>query len=782
MPTTMSRRYPSKQWHAIKAKLKKAGKWDDNYKRPRPTEEPEEPPEKRRKQEEAGRKTFDFYLMDKDGQFEKFDISYNDYSSSSDDEVREITKRVRVNNESEVKSNYTLGGEPFDSNCTFSDKCGELHEALREDEELSRGGEIKPGTSEGGHTSLPEVEEKIRFVTWELNGKLIRNREVRSRTNSDIEQLENYFQHYNSLGIVIRSLPNNQPTAFDITRILQDIGDPYVLVSEHSKDNILHWHVILFTSKRSDNAKRSLQARFETIKKNVSIAVQQTKSFKHLSRYILKDPLHISVGHSDELWDLILHVYLSEEKYQPKEKEFQNLMIDDIIKAMRSTNKYTYEELLHFAPETMKKYLHKSNIDSVIQNCKLFLLKPGDNILTFDRITNQTIASTHLIPILNFLSYQEVDSIQFLLDLYAVLFKTNKKKNCFIIQGPSNTGKTTFIRGLINFFNWGEITSGGHFMFQNCVNKELLIWEEPLIGPDYVELCKRAFEGMDTQVSVKFKAPQTMYRTPIIITTNKDIWHYSSADKLALSNRCFIYHFNRSVEDYKQGYRISDRSHKLFYSTICTILEQSIEDCQHCSEFIETSGHSGNSPDREQLDSTRSFTRGNFSIRIRKPEECTRKRKYNRRSSSSECEDIDSTDTPRFAKHDQSRIDNFWRRSDDSSGNWRSRSYSRGEPGPSTNRLGRQPRNILKQSGRTTTPDPKREHYRRHTALLESCGSLSEESYSAGSRYIHSEKIPSQSIDISQEQRLDRTTYPITESNWITFIRIFYDFYKIQHE
>lgn len=37
-----------------------------------------------------------------------------------------------------------------------------------------------------------------------------------------------------------------------------------------------------------------------------------------------------------------------------------------------------------------------------------------------------------------------------------------------------------------------------------------------------------------------------MYRTPIIITTNKDVWHYSDADESAFKNRMFLYKMNQS--------------------------------------------------------------------------------------------------------------------------------------------------------------------------------------------------------------------------------------------
>lgn len=263
----------------------------------------------------------------------------------------------------------------------------------------------------------------------------------------------------------------------------------------------------------------------------------------------------MGVGYSDALFKYAFDVMRElEEKGVNSERsttagnlgEFPNQMIKDIIQAMNDNKVYNFDELVNVAPEVMQKYLHKPNLESIIHNCKMFLHRPNDTLLVYERVTSD-IQVHNFFPIWFFLSHQGINAGDFILDLWNVLFKTSFKKNVFCIKGPSNTGKTAFIRDFVGMFNWAEVVQGGQFMFQNCVNKEVLVWEEPLIGPDYVEMCKRVFEGMTTMVNIKFKSPQKLYRTPIIMTTNKDVWHYCEADKPAFENRMFLYNFNLSI-------------------------------------------------------------------------------------------------------------------------------------------------------------------------------------------------------------------------------------------
>nr|QID88579.1 NS1 [Chapparvovirus sp.] len=412
---------------------------------------------------------------------------------------------------------------------------------------------------------------------------------------NDYEEYLSYYQTYNSLGIVIRALPGNAITTIDLLLPLkEEITQPFVLIAEHSDKSVWHWHMIWFHCARSDNAKRALEKILEELP--ISVCCQKTKSFKHLAKYILKDVRTLTVQNDKHLWNLLITMLKRETPYTPVEEKFTNEMVHDLIKIMRQHKRYTMEELVRYAPEIMSKYLHKPNIDSIIQNCKVFLLRPTDHKIIFERLFDIDVGIS-LFAIFAYLHYQNINAKHFLLDVGRVLMQITSKRNCFVIEGCSNTGKTTFIRPLLKIFNWGEIQSSGQFMFQNCINKELLIWEEPLIGHDFVEGVKRVFEGMDTQVAVKYKPPQTLYRTPILITTNKKLWHYSTSDEAALRNRIFLYYFNNCAAGFDEwlGEHYSEcrRKYRKFIRDCCTAITGICPDCTSSPEHSPCTSTSG---------------------------------------------------------------------------------------------------------------------------------------------------------------------------------------------
>lgn len=335
--------------------------------------------------------------------------------------------------------------------------------------------------------------------------------------------------------------------------------------------------MLWLTSKRTDNAKRLLQRYLNPLSKHFSISCQQTKSFKHILRYILKEPLVLGVCHSEHLAKYCYSLCNEDIVYKKGPVETSdNKMITALLKIMKDKNCYSTEELMKSSPDIMVNYLHKSNLESIVQNCKLFLLKPNDSKMLLERLTKDAIPGSSWFKIYAYLMCQDINPLNFVCDFINIFCKFPDKRNVFTVQGPSNTGKTSFFRPLLELVQFGEVVSGGQFMFQNCINKELLIWEEPLIGSDFVEMCKRVFEGMTTQVPVKFKAPQTLYRTPIIITSNKDIWHYCDSDEMALRNRMILYHFNHDANE------IQNRGASWWRSTY----ECYCRDCEFIGEYV----------------------------------------------------------------------------------------------------------------------------------------------------------------------------------------------------
>ncbi|KAF8789384.1 Initiator protein NS1 like protein [Argiope bruennichi] len=428
-----------------------------------------------------------------------------------------------------------------------------LSNKIRETNRPHKINEISKRTGVGeGTTGISEPKNNVRDKTLIYTPNchpLTFNDFKKNKDFGDLNQLEAYFQSYNSIGIVIKCLPDDTFNSYEVfTELCKFVNDPFILISEQSKEGVLHWHMIWLTSKRTDNAKRSLQTYLKGISENFSIACQQTRSLKHLLRYILKEPLSIGIANSNQFMNYCCCIFEQCTYEEPKDVP-SNPMVKDILQAMTEHNEYTLEGLLRVAPTVMLKYLHKPSLDTVVNSCKLFCHREKNvNSILQRALPGWERGSCFRIWL--YLSYQGINPGDFFMDMWNILFRTSGKINVCCLYGQSNSGKTTFIRPLLNIFTFGEVVSGGQFMFQNCINKELLIWEEPLIGPDYVEMCKRVFEGMTTQVPVKFKPAQTLYRTPLLITTNKSLWYYCSGDEAALSNRLVQYDFNKPAQNF----------------------------------------------------------------------------------------------------------------------------------------------------------------------------------------------------------------------------------------
>lgn len=825
-------RYSAKQWFAIKSKLRKQGRWDEKraQKKDKDTLRPDR---KGKSRVPVQKNTLDNYpapvftevtdpaelaevqavidnnpiesgkpLMSSNGRKQQLYFFSESDSDTGECNDGEICESNIDNTENELEGQSLLANEEMpDSPISILHEGRDLPRETWEIKRAFRNMQISSGTEERIRVAgIPETSGTIRDNTVILfrvgDPKLWY--EVKANEEWNIESYtsyESYFQTYNSIAVVIRCLPDDYITTTDINeKLIPLIDDPYLLVCEKSDEGVLHWHMIWLTSKRSDNAKRILQKALFDLPGSVSISCQQTRSFKHLIRYLLKNPITLSVINCDALTkytfalmkELDTTVKLTEENMPVDLANFPNQMVKDIIHAMNLHKKYTYEELVFYAPTIMQKYLHKPNLESIVSNCKLFLHRPNDTLLTFDRIlsTHEDYVFTDLFPIWFWLSYQGINAGDFILDFWNVLFKLSDKRNVLTIQGPSNTGKTTFIRPLAEILNWGEIVQGGQFMFQNCINKELLLWEEPLIGQDYVEMCKRVFEGMTTQVNIKFKAPQTLYRTPIIITSNKDVWYYCDSDATALKNRMFLYFFNKNASIPT----LSRRTVQQYYRDYCTWLGE-------LGEYFCDSNQDDSS--RTELSSTdrpssESRTSREFHIRSLRGSELRDNPDFRTisgvndsgRRSRSRSPIIECTKRSRPSKHDSTSVDSsFSGARTPTRDSPRRRSQSEERPSiyssdiaqyRSDNRLGGG--HHRPSSGRGHTDDSRRDR-RSSTLLRENITLLRSftQRYRSLKKVLQKAKLPSEpELDWeTSDSCLDHTLFePATKNQWLTLIHL----------
>jgi len=130
-------------------------------------------------------------------------------------------------------------------------------------------------------------------------------------------------------------------------------------------------------------------------------------------------------------------------------------------------------------------------------------------------------------PIAQFLKFQQVNILAFLVALKQFL-KGTPKKNCLLIHGPPDTGKSMFCYSLVTFLR-GKVVS--------YVNRTSQFWLQPLrdgkIGmiDDATYVCwtyidqnlRTALDGNAVSLDVKHKAPQQLKLPPLLVSSNVDV-------------------------------------------------------------------------------------------------------------------------------------------------------------------------------------------------------------------------------------------------------------------
>ena len=106
-----------------------------------------------------------------------------------------------------------------------------------------------------------------------------------------------------------------------------------------------------------------------------------------------------------------------------------------------------------------------------------------------------------------------------------ILDRKNGKCNTLLLTGKPSSGKSAIAESLVNaFFRCSRGTpdnnSRSAFQWNDCVNKRVILWEEPRITADNVEDCKKIFGGQEHITNAKYKSGVTVPPTPVIVTSN----------------------------------------------------------------------------------------------------------------------------------------------------------------------------------------------------------------------------------------------------------------------
>lgn len=353
-------------------------------------------------------------------------------------------------------------------------------------------------------------------------------------------------------------------------------NEDWCIIGEFNKDKIFHTHVLTKTGVRIDSWKRTLMSVWKDIATHPAAieewgdgggltidCLKGQTAHKPIAifQYMCKNPLWmvsnvhrmLQMGFDIIHWDLCARFRTEADK---PDIDHANPMVKELLDIIMEKGCKTVEELMKQAPEIIVKHLHKPGISSVIQNCLTFAKCTAGtwNIQKYGAYTPDP-AGIHRVLLTQGLNINDFDR-----DFYVWVTKQHPKRNTFELIGPSNTGKTSFIRGFAQCCPGGEIQNGLTFNFEGLVGMYWGRWDEPMLAPEVADKFKQIAEGQDCHVTVKFKKPTPLKRTPIFITTNFPIWRWCEDQRIMFINRMFSYRFKYDMSNGKFIPRTCERS------------------------------------------------------------------------------------------------------------------------------------------------------------------------------------------------------------------------------
>nr|AYA94181.1 MAG: E1 protein [Human papillomavirus] len=194
--------------------------------------------------------------------------------------------------------------------------------------------------------------------------------------------------------------------------------------------------------------------------------------------------------------------------------------------------------------------------------------------------------------IANYLKFQNVNVVQFLTSL-KTLFKRIPKRNCILLYGPPDTGKSFFAFSLIRFLQ-GKVLS--------FVNKTSNFWLQPLLDckvallDDVTYTCwqyidqnmRGALDGNTMCIDAKHRVPQQIKLPPLLMTSNVDVLKDSSLQYLHSRLMCFNFENKLPFDAHGNPiYNFTDQVWRCFFQRLSRQLDLEEENIQHESNRIE---------------------------------------------------------------------------------------------------------------------------------------------------------------------------------------------------
>nr|QRQ90261.1 MAG: nonstructural protein [Parvoviridae sp.] len=115
----------------------------------------------------------------------------------------------------------------------------------------------------------------------------------------------------------------------------------------------------------------------------------------------------------------------------------------------------------------------------------------------------------------------------FLEDVYNIVDRNYPKCNCLIVKSPPSAGKNYFFDMICDYLlckgQLGSANKHNQFAFQEAYGKRIIMWNEPNYEGSMTDQLKMMTAGDSYVVRVKCKPDAAVYKTPMIVLTNKQI-------------------------------------------------------------------------------------------------------------------------------------------------------------------------------------------------------------------------------------------------------------------
>lgn len=181
------------------------------------------------------------------------------------------------------------------------------------------------------------------------------------------------------------------------------------------------------------------------------------------------------------------------------------------------------------------------------------------------------------------LRYQHVNILSFLTALRTWL-QCVPKKQCILIFGPPDTGKSYFCYSLVHFLK-GNVVSfmnrGSHFWLQPLQESKVgFIDDGTYAFWEYADVNMRAaLDGNPISIDIKHKAHCQMKLPPLLVTSNINI--NAEAGLKYLQSRVTSFEFPNKMllnEDGSPVYKLTDKTWKSFFERLSTQLGLTFEE------------------------------------------------------------------------------------------------------------------------------------------------------------------------------------------------------------